>query len=158
MTMSKGRDNPNPLLLTEFIRASCYQFLRVIDHDGSNPPPFSILHYGSSLLDLHRCIKFRSQGQYLTRTRVIVHWCETVFATTDLFDRHGTSRSPWTSSSGSNVWAPSFERKALRFVNAQGGQLSSVGGFSGTSFNTNPIAMSIIVFIQRWPIYANRIA
>jgi len=62
-----GRDNPNPLLLTEFTRPSCYQFLRVIEHGGSNPPLISMLYHGSSLLELHRCIRFRSQGRYLTR-------------------------------------------------------------------------------------------
>jgi len=40
MTVSAGRDNPKPLLLTEFFRPSCYQFLRITEHDASNRPPF----------------------------------------------------------------------------------------------------------------------
>jgi len=156
MTVSKGRDNPNPLLFTEFIRASCYQFLRVIKHDGSNPPPFSILHHGSSRLELHRCIRFRSQGKYLTGTRVIVHWYETVFATTDRSDRHVPSRSLWTSSSGSNAWAPSFERKALCFGERIGWTAIELRWVFRYAVQANPVqapsAMSIFVFIQRWPI------
>jgi len=43
-----NKDSPClTLLLTEFIRPSCYQPLRVIEYDGYNPPPFSILHHGS---------------------------------------------------------------------------------------------------------------
>jgi len=40
MTVSAGRDNPKPLLFTEFFRPSCYQSLRVAEHDGFNRPPF----------------------------------------------------------------------------------------------------------------------
>jgi len=42
MTVSAGRDNPKPLLLTEFFRPSCYQFLRVTEHDASNRLPFPL--------------------------------------------------------------------------------------------------------------------
>jgi len=52
MTVSAGRDNPKPLLLTEFVRPSCYQSLRVPERDGSNRPlfPFCVVvaHFSNS--------------------------------------------------------------------------------------------------------------
>jgi len=52
MAVSAGRDNPKPLLLTEFFRPSCYQFLRATGHDGFNRPPFPfctvVAHFSNS--------------------------------------------------------------------------------------------------------------
>jgi len=51
---------------------------------------------------------------------------------------------------------PVLNGRRCAFVSVQDGQLPRFGTSSGTSFSTNPVtapcAMSIIVFIQRWPI------